>query len=77
MRIKFTQAHVGRETDMQLHSLNDTADIDTAKGLELIRLGFAQQVTRVIVPEPIEEPIEQPLIAKVTRTRKAKNGSDT
>ena len=74
MRIKFTQAHIGRETDMTLRSLNDTVDIDTAKGLELIRLGFAQQATRVIVPEPIEEPIEQPIIAKVTRTRKVANG---
>lgn len=77
MRIKFLEDHLGRETDMQLRSLNETIEIDVSKGLELIRLGVAQKATRVIVPEPepIEEPLEvMPVIAKVTRTKKVSNG---
>jgi hypothetical protein len=75
MRIKFLENHLGRETDMQLRNLNEVVEIDSAKGLELIRLGVAQQVTRIIIPDPDPEPVEEmPVIAKVTRTRKATNG---
>jgi len=76
MRIKLLEDHIGRETDMQLYGLNEVKEIEAAKGLELIRLGFAQQVIRVIIPdpEPIEEPLEEPMLLKVKKKKAVTNG---